>query len=29
MFLSENGRFVISGQIYDLWSKSPSTRCPK
>ncbi|RCI21512.1 DsbC family protein [Klebsiella pneumoniae] len=23
MFLSENGRFVISGQIYDLWSKKP------
>ncbi|WP_099360019.1 DsbC family protein [Aeromonas dhakensis] len=23
MFLSENGRFVISGQIYDLWNKKP------
>lgn len=23
MFLSENGRFVISGQIYDLWTKKP------
>lgn len=22
-FISENGRFVISGQIYDLWSKKP------
>ncbi|MCV3264977.1 hypothetical protein OGZ01_30780 (plasmid) [Vibrio harveyi] len=21
VFLSENGRFVISGQIYDLWQK--------
>jgi thiol:disulfide interchange protein DsbC len=23
VFLSENGRFVISGQIYDLWQKKP------
>ncbi|MBS9424205.1 DsbC family protein [Photorhabdus caribbeanensis] len=23
LFLSENGRFVITGQIYDLWNKKP------
>lgn len=23
MFLSENGRFVFSGQIYDLWNRKP------
>ncbi|AIJ10672.1 DsbC family protein [Edwardsiella piscicida] len=23
VFLSDNGRFVISGQLYDLWSKKP------
>lgn len=29
IFLSENGRFVISGQIYDLWSQKPLNTMPQ
>lgn len=29
VYLSENGRFVFTGQIYDLWSKQPLTTMEK
>ena len=29
VFISDNGRFVITGQIYDVWSKNLSAQCPK
>ena len=29
VFISDNGRFVITGQIYDVWGKKPSARCRK